>query len=144
VTKTARADDRKDRLENGRELPAFFGALGLVVEEIGEDRVVVRMDVLEHFRSPYGAVHGGIVAALMDTVGGMVVAMKLTPADRTATHAFNVNYTSFVREASCTCVGRMLALARNVATVELEVVRPGGELAAKALATYGIFRDKNR
>ena len=84
------------------------------------------------------------VAALMDTVGGMVVATHLTPYDRTATHSFNINYTSFVREKSCRCIGRLLAMARNVATVEIEVVREDGALAAKALGAFGIFRNKNR
>ncbi len=137
-------DDRKRRLEEARDLPAFFPALGLSVEEIGPERVVVRMDVPDHFYTPFGAIHGGIVGALMDTVGGMVVAMKLTPADRTATHSISINYTSFVRERTCVCIGRMLAMARNVATVELEVRRPDGTLAAKALGAYGIFRDKNK
>jgi uncharacterized protein (TIGR00369 family) len=140
----ATVDDRKERLEEARDLPAFFPALGMTVSEIGHDRVVVRMDVPEHFYTPYGAIHGGIVAALIDTVGGMVVALRLTPADRTATHSLTVSYTSFVRERSCTCVGRLLAMARNSASVELEVLREDGTLAAKALGTFGIYRDKNR
>jgi uncharacterized protein (TIGR00369 family) len=137
-------DDRKSRLVEARDLPAFFPALGMSVEEIGPEQVVVRMDVPDHFYTPFGAIHGGIVGALMDTVGGMVVAMKLTPADRVATHAININYTSFVRERTCLCTGRILAMARNVATVELEVRRSDGTLAAKALGAYGIFRDKNK
>jgi len=137
-------DDRAERLRENRELPPFFAALGMTVEEIGTERVVVRMDVPEAFYTPYGAIHGGVVAALMDTVGGMVVATHLTPYDRTATHSFNINYTSFVREKSCRCIGRLLAMARNVATVEIEVVREDGALAAKALGAFGIFRNKNR
>jgi uncharacterized protein (TIGR00369 family) len=137
-------DDRAQRLRENRELPPFFSALGMTVEEIGRERVVVRMDVPEAFYTPYGAIHGGVIAALMDTVGGMVVATHLTPADRTATHSFNINYTSFVREKSCRCVGRLLAMARNVATVEIEVVREDGTLAAKALGAFGIFRNRNR
>jgi uncharacterized protein (TIGR00369 family) len=137
-------DDRAQRLRENRQLPPFFSALGMTVEEIGRERVVVRMDVPEAFYTPYGAIHGGVIAALMDTVGGMVVATHLTPADRTATHSFNINYTSFVREKSCRCIGRLLAMARNVATVEIEVVREDGTLAAKALGAFGIFRNKNR
>jgi uncharacterized protein (TIGR00369 family) len=113
------------------------------IVEAGEERVVLRMDVPDAFYTPYGAIHGGILAALADTAGGIVVAMKLTPADRTATHALDVHYLSFVRERSCTCVGRLLSLGTNVATVELEVVKEGGSLAAKALGVYGIFRSKN-
>ncbi len=137
-------DDRAKRLRENRELPPFFSALGMTVEEIGTERVAVRMDVPEAFYTPYGAIHGGVIAALMDTVGGMVVATHLTPADRTATHSFNISYTSFVREKSCRCIGRLLAMARNVATVEIEVVREDGKLAPKAPGAFGIFRNKNR
>jgi uncharacterized protein (TIGR00369 family) len=138
------ADDRKERLVENRDLPPFFSALGMSVEEIGAERVVVRMDVPDAFWTPFGAIHGGILGALMDTVGGITVATRLTPADRTATHSITIHYTSFVRERTCTCIGRLLAMAKNVATVELEVRRTDETLAAKALGTFGIFRDKNR
>lgn len=139
----AAPEDRGERLGEARGLPAFFPALGMTIEETGAERVVVRMDVPDQFTTPYGAIHGGILAALIDTVGGMVVASKLTPADRIATHSLNVNYVSFVRERSCRCTGRLLALARTVATVEVEVRREDDTLAAKALGVYGIFRNKN-
>ena len=136
-------DDRAERLTENRDLPAFFPALGMIVEEIGLERVVVRMEAPETFITPFGAIHGGILGALMDTVGGITVATHLTPADRTATHSITIHYTSFVRERSCVCIGRLLAMAKNVATVELEVRRNDGTLAAKALGTFGIFRNKN-
>lgn len=142
--KADKIDDRRERTEEVLELPPFFAALGYSVEELGEDRVVFRMDAPKSFYTPYGAVHGGIVAALMDTVGGAVVAMKLTPADRIATHSLQVSFTSFVREPSCRCIGRLVAMGRSVATVEIEVRKEDGTVAAKGLGTFGIFRNKNR
>jgi uncharacterized protein (TIGR00369 family) len=136
-------DHRTEQLTENRDLPAFFPALGMTVEEISVEKVVVRMKVPDVFWTPFGAIHGGILGALMDTVGGITVATQLTPADRTATHSITIHYTSFVRERTCVCIGRLLAKGKNVATVELEVRRDDGSLAAKALGTFGIFRNKN-
>ncbi len=55
----SRGDDREERLVQGRELPALFPALGVVVEEIGPQRVVVRMDVPEHQRAAGRTVERG-------------------------------------------------------------------------------------
>jgi len=136
--------DYMDPLRENRSLPPFFDAFGMTIEEIDQDQVVVRVDVPDAFYTMYGAIHGGLLAAVMDTVGGMVVASHLTLADRTATHSFNLNYVSFVRERSCKCVGRLIAKAQNVATVEIEVLGNDGKLAVKAIGTFGIFRNKNR
>ena len=133
-----------DPLRENRDLPAFFRAFGMTIEEIGPEQVVVRIDVPDEFYTMYGAIHGGLLAAVMDTVGGMVVAAHITFADRTATQSFNLNYVSFVRDRSCKCVGRLIAKGESVATVEIEVLRNDGRLAVKALGTFGIFRNKNK
>ena len=136
--------DHLQPLRDNRDLPAFFDAFGMTIEEIGPEQVVVRIDVPDAFYTMYGAIHGGLLAAVMDTVGGMVVASHITFADRTATHSFNLNYVSFVRDRSCKCIGRLVAKAQNHATVEVEVLRNDGKLAVKALGTFGIFRNKNK
>ena len=136
--------DYMDALRENRNLPPFFEAFGMTIEEISQQQVVVRIDVPDAFYTMYGAIHGGLLAAVMDTVGGMVVASHITFADRTATHAFNLNYLLFVRERSCKCVGRLIAKAQNVATVEIDVLRNDGKLAVKAIGTFGIFRNKNK
>jgi len=136
--------DHLQPLRDNRGLPAFFDAFGMTIEELTAEQVVVRIDVPDAFYTMYGAIHGGLLAAVMDTVGGMVVASHISQADRTATHSFNLNYVSFVRDRSCKCVGRLLAKAQNMATVEIEVRRNDGKLAVKALGTFGIFRNKNK
>ena len=136
--------DYMDPLRENRGLPPFFEAFGMTIEEISPEQVVVRIDVPDAFYTMYGAIHGGLLAAVMDTVGGMVVASHITSVDRTATHSFNLSYVTFVRDRSCKCVGRLLAKAQNVATVEIEVLRLDGKLAVKALGTFGIFRNKNK
>jgi uncharacterized protein (TIGR00369 family) len=125
------------------ELPAFFGYLGLTVLSTEPDEVVVRMTIPQDLYSPYGMVHGGAVAALIDTAFGIVVACQLPTGSRTATHELNINYISFSRGPTLLCRARVLRLGRAIASVEGEVIsEAGGALVAKALATFGVFRPR--
>lgn len=125
------------------EMPEFFGYLGLTVLSAQPDEVAVRMTIPKGLYSPYGMVHGGAVAALIDTAFGIVVAANLPAGGRTATHELNINYISFSRGPILLCTARVLRLGRAVASVEGEVIsEAGGALVAKALATFGVFRPR--
>jgi uncharacterized protein (TIGR00369 family) len=127
------------------ELPAFFGYLGLTVVSATPDDVAVRMTIPEGLYSPYGMVHGGAVAALIDTAFGIVVACQLPAGSRTATHELNINYISFSRGPTLLCRARVLRMGRAVASVEGEVIsEAGGALVAKALATFGVFHPRGK
>jgi uncharacterized protein (TIGR00369 family) len=127
------------------ELPAFFGYLGMTVLSAEADEVSVRMTVPQGLYSPYGMVHGGAVAALIDTAFGIAVACQLDPGGRTATHELNINYISFSRGPTLLCRARVLRLGQAVASVEGDVIsEPSGALIAKALGTFGVFRTRQR
>jgi acyl-CoA thioesterase len=123
-------------------LPAFFHFLGISIVELSPEQTVLRMDVPREFRSPYDRVHGGAIAALIDTASGTIVALNLPPTDRTATHEINVNYISFASEHTLLCTARVLGMGRSVATVEAEVRTEAGRLVAKGLGAYGVFPGK--
>jgi acyl-CoA thioesterase len=129
-------------MQPAEKLPEFFDYLGMSVVEATNEQVVVRMDVPKGLRSPYDRVHGGAIAALIDTAFGIAVHCNLPPGDRTATHELNVNYISFAKEHVLLCTARVLGMGRTAATVEAEVRGDGGRLVAKSLGTFGVFRGK--
>ena len=87
-----------DQLAAGVELPEFFHYLGMSVVKAAADEAVVRMQVPKGLLSPYGPVHGGAIAALIDTTIGVAVACRMPHGARTATHELNINYISFSKE----------------------------------------------
>lgn len=121
-------------------LPGFWELLGFAIEQADEREAVLRMDVPEALLSPFGTVHGGVLATLFDTGLAVAVARRLEPADRIATHNLNVTYATFTRERVLWCRSRVVSLRRTVAIAEGEVTAAGGTLIAKALGTFGVRR----
>ena len=121
-------------------VPGFMALLGLTIEQADAEEAVVRMDVSDALMSPFGAVHGGFIAALLDTSLGIAIHRRLNPTDRIATHSLNVTYVAFSHEQLLFCRARVLSLRQAIAIVEGEVATSGGTLVAKALATFGVRR----
>jgi uncharacterized protein (TIGR00369 family) len=140
---SARDVDAVDRLAANPELPAFFPYLGMSVLRATSEEGVVRMQVPDVLRGPFGPAHGGAIAALIDTALGVAVACRMSPRDRTATHELNINYISFATEAVVIATARVIRMGQSVAHAEAEARTESGTLIAKALATFGVFRDKN-
>jgi uncharacterized protein (TIGR00369 family) len=123
-------------------LPDFWALLGFAIEDADEREAVLRMDVPEALLSPFGTVHGGVIATLFDTGLAVAVARRLEPADRIATHNLNVTYAAFTRERLLRCRSRVVSLRRTVAIAEGEVTASDGTLVAKALGTFGVRRTR--
>jgi len=121
-------------------VPGFMALLGLTIEHADAEEAVVRMDVPDALMSPFGAVHGGFIAALLDTGFGIALHRRLEAADRIATHSLNVTYVAFSREQLLFCRTRVVSLRKAVAVVEGEVTTGDGTLVAKALGTFGVRR----
>ncbi len=120
--------------------PDFWRVLGISIEQADTDEAVLRMDVPESLMSPFGTVHGGILAALFDTGLAVAIARHLEGPDRIATHNLNVTYVAFTRERRLHCRSRIVSVRTAVATAEGEVVDAAGTLVAKAIGTFGLRR----
>ena len=118
----------------------FWGYLGMSIESADSREVVLRMDVPDALTTPFGTVHGGIVAALFDTALAVAIARHVEQPDRIATHALQVTYVAFTTSRVLRCRARVVSAKRSVATAEGEVTADDGTLVAKALGTFGLRR----
>ena len=122
------------------ERPRFMELLGLSIEHADDREAVVRMDVPDALMTPFGTVHGGVIAALFDTGLAIAIARRLSAADRLATHNLNVSYVAFSREQVLRCRARVVSLRKAVAISEGEVTAGSGTLVAKGVGTFGVRR----
>jgi acyl-CoA thioesterase len=113
---------------------------GYELERADAEEIVLRMNVPDAMLSPFGTVHGGVIATLFDTGLAVAVARQLAPPDRIATHNLNVSFVAFTSDQVLRCHARVVSLRTAVAIVEGEVVDSGGTLIAKALGTFGVRR----
>ena len=119
-----------------------FG-FALVVAERG--KVVLRMRVSKKHLQVHGVVHGGVLAALADTAGGLATYMAAPRGTRVATIEMKINYLEAVEGGSVTAEAIVVRIGRHVAVVDCDISDDAHRLVGKALMTFfvGPFR-KNR
>lgn len=121
--------------------PPIGVLLGFELEHAEEGRVVFGIQPAEHHYNPNGVVHGGVAAALLDTVTGCAVMTRLPRGVTCATLELKVNYIRSLTASSprLACVGTVLHLGRRSALAEGRLELPDGRLAAHATSTLMIF-----
>jgi uncharacterized protein (TIGR00369 family) len=118
---------------------------GFSLDEAEPGRVVLRMRVDKRHKQVHGVVHGGVLAALADTAGGLASYVACPPGRRVATIEMKINYLESVEAGSVTADARVVRIGRHIAVVDCDVRDDRGRLVSKALMTFfvGPFQ-KNR
>ncbi len=111
---------------------------GFELEAAETGRAVLRMQVRARHKQVHGVVHGGILAALADTAGGLATYMVVPPGTRIATVEMKINYLEPVDRGTVVAEARVLRRGRNFVVVDCDVLDAAGRLAAKALMTFSI------
>jgi uncharacterized protein (TIGR00369 family) len=139
----ARIDKRssleKRGLKVARErlkLSRFSVLVGFEVDRLYEGGAVLTMRVRERHRQVHNVVHGGVIAALADTAAAIAAYTVAPEGVELVTIELKINYLLPVRAGKVEAEGKVLRIGRNFVVVECEV-RNRGELAAKALMTFG-------
>ena len=70
-------------------------------------RVVMRLRVGARHRQAHGVVHGGVLAALVDTAGGLATYMALPRGSRAATVEMKINFLESVEIGRASCRERV-------------------------------------
>ena len=118
---------------------------GFELVEAKPGKVILRMKVNEHHLQVHGVVHGGVLAALADTAGGLASYMACPPGTRVATIEMKINYLEAVEGGTVTAEAIVVRIGRHIAVVDCDVRDGRRRLVGKALMTFfvGPFR-KNR
>lgn len=115
--------------------------LGFEIDVVEPGRVVFGLQPAEHHYNTNGVVHGGVAAALLDTVTGCAVMTELPFGTNCATLELKVNYIRSLGAGSprLSCIGTVIHLGRRSAVAEGRLELPDGRLAAHATSTLMIF-----
>jgi uncharacterized protein (TIGR00369 family) len=112
-------------------LPQYLGAQ---LTEFGPGRLVGTMAVRPELLTPFGTLHGGVMAAFVDHILGCVLYPLMERGQWAATTEFKLNYLAAVREGTLRAESTVVSLTRRTAVVRVEVTN-GDQLACVAQGT---------
>ncbi|MDQ3757198.1 MAG: PaaI family thioesterase [Actinomycetota bacterium] len=121
----------------GRRPSGLAALLGMQAEVVEDGRVVFAFEASEDLANPFGTVHGGIVATVLDSAMGMA-ALTVTPdGAATTTAGLEVKYLRPVATDAglLRAEGVVVHAGRRVVTAEGRLVGPDDRLYATATTT---------
>jgi uncharacterized protein (TIGR00369 family) len=127
-------EGRRDVFERGR---SFNQYVGLELEAAGPGWARMRLTLRPEVMNPFGAVHGGAVAALIDSVAGTAIAAGTVPEDRImGTVDMQTHFLERGRGSMLIAEGRMVRAGGAVGIATVEVHDDAGTLVAMGTATF--------
>lgn len=103
-------------------LPSY---LGIRFDELGPGRLVATMPVRDELLTPFGTLHGGVMAGLVDHVLGCVLYPLMARGQWAATTEFKLNYLAPVKGGTLRAESRVVSLGRRTAVVQVDVTQDG-------------------
>ena len=115
--------------------------LGLSIDEIDYDRCVIGMEVRETHLQPYGIVHGGAIASLLDTATFWAAFVRVPESDGLVNVDLKVTYLEAVFPTAGRLIaeGRCLRPGRTLSYTDAHVRDSTGRLIAHATSTIAIL-----
>ena len=117
--------------------------LGIQLESLEVDRVVMRLPFRESNVVLGGVLHGGVIAALIDSAGA---AASMSGAGESfnggATSGMSISYLEQVDRSALTAEAVTVRRGRSQNVADVTVRLENGKIAAKALVTCRLFRSE--
>jgi uncharacterized protein (TIGR00369 family) len=125
------------------ELPlnTFAQTLGYDVVEAESGRVVITLDPTSIHLNPWGTVHGGLTATLLDSCMGLAIQSTLEKGVGSTTLEFKISLvrTITLETGQIRAEGKVLTCGRRVGTAEGRLTDTKGRLLAHGTTTCLIF-----
>ena len=114
----------------------FPQLLGLELVDLKFGEAVLKLKMRDDLRQPYGLLHGGATASLIDTATAFAVITCQTEHEQSTTVDLSVHYLRPHTDGEIVCTARIVRAGRRITTVSADVVNEEGKLIATALSTY--------
>jgi uncharacterized protein (TIGR00369 family) len=126
--------------EAARNQPRFAEFLGLKITHISSERVTAELVARDDFNNRSGVMHGGVIMALADNLGGTATVANLKEGQQTTTIESKTNFFSAVPIGE-TAYAECIALHRGRSTMvwQTRVTRADGRLCALVTQTQMVL-----
>jgi uncharacterized protein (TIGR00369 family) len=118
----------------------FYRHLGMEVIEAGEGRARLRLPIKNDLKNLYGILHGGVIAALLDSSCSIAVGSLMGRDEGAVTLDQRINYISNVSEGVLFGEGKAIHKGRYTGVGQAEVRDEEGNLVAIGITTVFFVR----
>ena len=120
----------------------LFTFLGVKVEMISPEKVVLSLPLRGEFIQGAGVIAGGVMAALADEAMAHVTLANVNEGQSTATIEMNMRYLKSIIKGTLRAEATVIKKGRRVVTVKAEVTDDEGELLAQSGASFVVIEKK--
>ena len=113
----------------------FPSHLPFTLESMDYDTARVRVDIQPHHMQPYGIVHGGVIATLIDTATFWAAFARLPEDAGLVNVDLKLNYLKALSEGVLIAEGRCLRPGRSISYSEAHIHSDQGDLVAHGTST---------
>jgi uncharacterized protein (TIGR00369 family) len=129
----------EDELAGLVAMMPFAAGLGIVLDAAAPGEVRGRMAWAPDRCTTGGILHGGVLMALADSLGGICAFLNLPPGALTATTSSATVFTRAVRAGEVTAVTRPLHVGRTVIVVQTDLTDDAGRRVAQVTQTQAVL-----
>jgi putative phosphoribosyl transferase len=121
------------------DMMPFAAGLGIVLDAAAPDEIRGRMPWAPERCTTGGILHGGVLMALADSLGGICAFLNLPPGAQTATTSSATVFTRAVRSGEVTAVTRPLHVGRSTIVVQTDLADDAGRRVAQVTQTQAVL-----
>lgn len=115
------------------------GILGIRYVEASPERIVAEVTIRDDLRTVGGALHGGTLMALADTVGATAAFINLPPGASTTTLESKTNFFAAGRDGTVRAEATPLHRGRTTMVWQTRVTDPSGRLLSLTIQTQMVL-----
>lgn len=119
----------------------YFTLMSLELKELSWEGSRLELLAGDKHLQPFGLVHGGVLAGLVDAAGFWAAYAQLEPGYGMTTAELKLNYLAPVVSGPLVGLGRCLKLGRTLSLAEARVEDGEGRLLAQGLVTLMTLKD---
>ena len=121
----------------------FFELLSMKIIDVGPGFSVVEIDLSQKHLQPFGFVHGGVFATIVDAAAFWAVFYQIENQNTGATTVdVKLNYLAPAVSGKLIAKGRQIKLGKTLGYAEAEVSTPSGKLLAHGTSTLILLPGK--
>ena len=119
----------------------YFSLLSMEIKDLQWGTCLLEIPLAEKHLQPFGLVHGGVIASIMDAAAFWAVFAQVENGMGLTTVEIKVNYLAPAQKGKLLAKGRCIRLGKTLALGDAEIRNTEGVLVAYGTATMMVVPD---